>query len=613
MCGISGFNFSDEELIKKMNKKIKHRGPDGDGVFVSENVSFGHTRLAIIDLSEKASQPMRSADGSLVLVFNGEIYNFKEIRRDLESKGYVFKSGSDSEVILHAYREYGKDCVNTFNGIFAFAIYNKKDGSMFLARDRVGVKPLYYYWDNNKFIFSSEIKSILEHNVERKINKDALNIYFRTLYVPAPLTMFEGINKLEPGSYLVYRDKLLEKKTYWQPDDFENISTEQEAIEKVRELMKDSVKKQLISDRPVGVFLSGGIDSTVITGLVSEITKSTVKTFSANYDIKGNKFNIDADLAKKTSEYYKTDHTEIEITGKDARDNLEDVIRHMDEPVANATQIATYLLSKETKKDVAVVLGGDGGDELFGGYERYRLGKLISEYQKIPSFLRNTFGNVIIKVIKQKNRSVSKLNLPANEKRYLSFMTQEEKSISSFLRDKYNDKNITEQLYKEKYFNNDIKDFEKQFMWADVRSWLVDESLLRSDKMSMAFGLEQRVPMLDHRLVELSLKIPTKWKIKGKNTKVILKEAMKKYIPEYILRQPKRGWTSPASGWLRADMKELAYEVLSPDYIPETKEYFNFKTVKRMLDDHISGKKYNMNLIWALITFQIWYKECIKN
>ena len=192
-------------------------------------------------------------------------------------------------------------------------------------------------------------------------------------------------------------------------------------------------------------------------------------------------------------------------------------------------------------------------------------------------------------------------------------MTQEEKSISSFLRDKYNDKNITEQLYKEKYFNNDIKDFEKQFMWTDLRSWLVDESLLRSDKMSMAFGLEQRVPMLDHRLVELSLKIPTKSKIKGKNTKVILKEAMKKYIPEYILSQPKRGWTSPASGWLRGDMKDLAYEVLSPGYTPETKEYFNFKTVKRMLDDHVSGRKYNMNLIWALITFQIWYKEFIKN
>src|SRR3989344_3135329 len=555
MCGINGFNFSSEELIRKMNNKIKHRGPDGDGIFVCDNISLGHTRLAIIDLSDKASQPMFSTDDSLVLVFNGEIYNFQDIRKDLKSKGYKFLSDSDSEVIINSYKEYGVECLQKFNGIFSFAIFDKSDKSIFLARDRVGVKPLYYYYDNDKFIFSSEIKSILEHGIERKINTDALNIYFRTLYVPAPLTMFDGINKLESGSYLVYKDNKLTKEKYWEPKDFANIEDKKEAISQIRNLMKDSVRLQLISDRPVGVFLSGGIDSTVITGLVSEITKSKVKTFSANYDVKVNKFNIDADLAKRTSEYYKTDHTEIEITGSDARDNLFDVIEHMDEPVANATQIATYILSKRTSQEVVVVLGGDGGDELFGGYERYRMSKLISNYQKIPSFLRVSFGNLFINLFKHKNKSLAKLNLPADEKRYLSFMAQEEKDISLFLKNKYSNYLSVEKIYRENYFNNKIEDFEKQFMWADIRSWLVDESLIRSDKMSMAYGLEQRVPILDHRLVELSLKIPTKWKIKGKNTKAIFKEAMSKYIPDYILNQPKRGWFSPVSEWLRTDMK----------------------------------------------------------
>ncbi|OGH87732.1 MAG: asparagine synthase (glutamine-hydrolyzing) [Candidatus Magasanikbacteria bacterium RIFOXYA1_FULL_40_8] len=618
MCGINGFNFSNEELIRKMNAKVKHRGPDGDGVFVCGDASLGHTRLSIIDLSEKASQPMFSRDESLVLVFNGEIYNFQEIRDELRKKGHQFRSNSDSEVILNSYIEYGVDCLQKFNGIFAFAIFDKKDNSFFIARDRIGIKPLYYYWDPStssgraKLVFSSEIKAILEHNIERKINKGALNIYFRTLYVPAPLTMFEGINKLEPASYLIYKNNKLEQKKYWQPSDFTDIANRSEAMAKIKELMKDSVRLQLISDRPVGIFLSGGIDSTVITGLVSELTNDKIKTFSANYDIKVNKFNIDADLAVRTSKYYQTEHQEVLVTGKDARDNFQKVIWNMDEPVANATQIATYLLSKETSREVAVVLGGDGGDELFGGYERYKLSGLISQYQKMPEILKKIVGEPAINFLKTKNKSIEKLRLIGKADRYLSFMSQEEKNISLFLKNEYNDKSIVGRFYEEKYFSEDMKDYEKQFMWADIRSWLPNESLIRSDKMSMAFGLEQRVPILDHRLVELSLKIPTKWKIKGKNSKAIFKEAMKEYIPEYIMNQPKRGWTSPASGWLRAEMKDLAYETLSPKYNPGMEEFFDFDNIKLMFDNHIEKKEYNMNLLWALITFQMWYRHFIK-
>jgi len=612
MCGINGFNFSSEELIRKMNKEVKHRGPDSDGVFVCNNLSLGHTRLAIIDLSAKASQPMFSPDDSLVLVFNGEIYNFAEIRKELGNKGHKFLSNSDSEVIINAYREYGVDCLQKFNGIFAFAIYDKKEGSLFLARDRVGVKPLYYYWDNDKFIFSSEIKAILQHPIKREVDIDALNIYFRALYVPAPLTMFEGIKKLEPASYLIYKNKSIEKKKYWQPADFENIANKSEAIKKIQGLMRDSIRLQLISDRPVGVFLSGGIDSTIITGLVSEMKKNKVETFSAIFDIESDKFNRDAQLARKTSQHYNTNHNEFLITGQDAADNLFDVIYQMDEPVSNTTQIATYLLSKYTSKKVTVVLGGDGGDELFGGYERYRLSGIISKYQKMPSLIRNTIGNFLINIIGQKHPSFSKLNLAAGAGRYLSFMAQEEKDISIILKDGYNKSTVAKDFYQENYFNESFQDFEKQFMWADIRSWLPDESLIRSDKMSMAFGLEQRVPILDHRLIELSLKIPTKWKIEGRNKKSIFKEAFKEYIPDYVLNEPKRGWFSPTSVWMRGALKSLAYEVLSSEYSPGTNEFFDFEKIKIMLDDHIEGRVYNMNLLWALITFQIWHKRFIN-
>ncbi len=601
-----------------MNAKVKHRGPDGDGIFVCGDASLGHTRLSIIDLSEKASQPMFSQDESLVLVFNGEIYNFQEIRDELRKKGHQFRSNSDSEVIISAYQEYGAECLQKFNGIFAFAIYDKKDNSLFVARDRVGIKPLYYYWDPSassgraKLVFSSEIKAILEHDIPREVNIDAFNIYFHMLYVPAPLTMFAEIKKLEPASYLIYKNNKLEQKKYWQPSDFNNIADKSEAITKIKELMKDSVRLQLISDRPVGVFLSGGIDSTVITGLVSEITNSKIKTFSANYDVKRGKFNIDADLAKRTSEYYKTAHTEIEVSGKDAKENIFDVIYHMDEPVANATQISTYILSKYTSKEVAVVLGGDGGDELFGGYERYRLSKLIGAYQKLPYVLRKTAGNLLINLAKKKYNSLDKLNLPPDVGRYLSFMSQKEVNINKILSSKYNNLSGTEKFFQENYFDEKTDDFEKKFMWADTRSWLVDESLIRSDKMSMAHGLEQRVPILDHRLVELSLKIPTKWKIKGKTGKAIFREAMKEYIPDYILSQPKRGWFSPASTWLRQDLKEIAYEALSPSYNPAAQEFFDFAGVRFMLDGHVKLKEYHMNLLWALLVFQIWHRQFIK-
>jgi len=593
MCGINGFNFKNPELIKRMNDKIRHRGPDDEGIYTDDNISLGHRRLSIIDLSQKGNQPLFNEERSLCIIFNGEIYNFKELRKELEKKGHKFFSETDSEIILHLYEEHKEDCLKYLNGIFAFAIYDIKNKELFLARDRIGVKPLYYYKKDYKFIFSSEIKAILEHDIEREVNLEALNHYFRLMYVPCPLTMFKNIYKLPQAHWLKFKlssiNQDLEIKKYWDIKSFKNIKSKKEIITKIQELMRKSVKGQLISDRPVGVFLSGGIDSTSVLGIAKEFKKN-IKTFSVGFDIPDfdRKFNADLDLAKKTSEIYNTEHRELLVGEKDFLNNFEKVIYHMDEPVAEPTQIATFLLSKLAKKEVAIILGGDGGDELLGGYKRYYYSYILNSMTKIFPFLKS--------------------------KIHAKFMFQEKNEIKKILKEDIN-KELTEDFFKNKFFQQDpLVAFDKKFMLTDLRTWLADESLMRTDKMTMAHGLEQRVPILDHRLVELSMKISGKYKIKNKNQgKAIFIEAMKKYLPNHILESDKKKvWLTPISNWLRGDFKEIALEILSENYCPETRNYFDFNRVRGMFKDHIEKRKYNLNLIWAIITFQVWYKIYFK-
>jgi asparagine synthase (glutamine-hydrolysing) len=608
MCGINGFNFRSEELIEKMNAKIKHRGPDQDGIFLDNNISLGHRRLSIIDLSENGKQPMFNEDKSLCLIFNGEIYNFQELREDLKNKGHKFFSQTDSEVILHLYEDYKEECLKFLNGIFAFAIWDIKNKELFLARDRIGVKPLYYYWNpstssgSSKFIFSSEIKAILEHDIKREINIEALNHYFRLMYVPAPLTMFKGVYKLPQAHYLRLSAQgrpasgwKVEIKRYWDIEDFSTyggsaVGRKEAIIHEIQRLMKQSVKGQLISDRPVGIFLSGGIDSTSVLGIAKELLQSPIKTFSVGFDINdpNNKFNADFLLARKTSEFYKTDHHELLVNCKDILNNIEKVIYHLDEPIANVTQTATFLLSKLAKKEVAVVLGGDGGDELFGGYKRYYYSYIFSKYliTRFFPFLKS--------------------------KIHTKFMFQKETEIAKILNKDINQVGLTNKFFKDNYFRcYSSKDYERVFMLVDLKTWLVDESLMRTDKMTMAYGLEQRVPILDHYLVELAMKIPSKYKMKSaEQGKTIFIEAMKKYLPEHVLDSDKKKvWMTPVSQWLRTDLNQFAKMVLSRNYFPENKKYFNFDNIQKLFIDHVDKKRYNLNLIWAVIMFQVWCKK----
>ncbi|MDP2946544.1 MAG: asparagine synthase (glutamine-hydrolyzing) [Nanoarchaeota archaeon] len=590
MCGINGFNFRDENLIKKMNEKIRHRGPDDEGLYLDNNISLGHRRLSIIDLSEKGKQPIFNEDKSLCIVFNGEIYNFQELKKNLKTKGHNFFSHTDTEVVLHLFEEYKEDCLKHLNGIFAFAVWDIKNRELFLARDRIGVKPLYYYFQDDKFIFSSEIKAILEHDIKREIDLDALNHYFRLMYVPVPLTMFKNIYKLPQAHYLILKDNKSKIQKYWDVENFSDLQSKEEIIGKIQELMRKSVKGQLISDRPVGIFLSGGIDSTSVLGITREFIKDKIKTFSVGFEIEDpeNKFNADLNLARETSKFYGTEHHELLVTAKDVLENIEKVIWHLDEPIAEPTQVATFLLSGLAKKEVAVVLGGDGGDELFGGYKRYYYSYLLNKWgaTKIFPFLKT--------------------------KIYSRFMFQKEEEITKILNADINDRYTTKHFFNENYFKkNRAKDFEKLFMLTDLKTWLADESLMRTDKMTMAHGLEQRVPVLDHYLVELAMKIPSKYKMGSKDQgKTIFIEAMKGYLPEHVLESGKKKvWLTPMSHWLRTDLNNLAKNILSPDYCLESQKYFDFKAIGQMFNDHIEKRKYNLNLIWALITFQLFFKK----
>jgi|GEM_PF-2824001 len=484
-----------------------------------------------------------------------------------------------------------------------------------MARDRVGIKPLYYYFDGNKFIFSSEIKAILAHPVPKVIDHEALCHHFRLFFTPAPFTLFKNVFKLRAGHCLSCCQGKLRIEEYWDIPDGLEIKSKGEAAEGITSLLKDSVKRQIIADRPFGVFLSGGIDSTAVLGLVCDLVGPGVKTYSVGFEIPpsaAGKFNRVLEYARETSRYFGTDHRELLIKDTDARDHIEKIIWHLEEPVPNPSQIPLFLLAREAKKDVAVVLGGNGGDELFGGYSRYYYSKLMDRYQRIPGIPGKGLLPFFLEQFSGRRNLKEKLNTPPGTDRFLLFLGQKKKTLSRILQPPFTE-DLTRPFLKRLYLEDKFQDHMKFLMYLDFKTWLPDESILRFDKTTMANALEHRVPILDHRLTEFAFRISTDYKVRGKkNSKWIFREAMKAYLPPHILNKDKRGWFSPGSSWLRGALKDFTYDVLSPDYCPATRDYFNFPEIKKILDDHISGAVYNMFTIWTLLTFQIWHKTFVN-
>lgn len=601
MCGINGVTRRDRKLVERMNKATAHRGPDGTGIYENDHVTLGHNRLAIIDLSPKGAQPMQGVDGSLVITYNGELYNYRELRRELAE--YPLKSETDTEVILAAYAKWGIGCLKRFNGIFAFALWDAKRNELVLARDPMGVKPLYYCAHDGVVFFSSEIKALLEVGITRTLDHEAFSRFMRVSDVVGPSTMFKDVKKLPPGHSAIVNGGTVTLTKYWglHVGQKERLS-DRAWHERIRETLDAAVSRQLVSDRPVGVFLSGGIDSSAVLASVIR-AQGSARTYTTRFETssqeESNRVNRDAVLAKQTAVFFGTRHTEITVSHRDIIPLFEQSVWQLDEPSGSATALAQLMIARETVRDVAVVLGGDGGDELFGGYERYRLSRLMDLYQRLPRMLRDRLAA---------HSSLAKLNTPPGIARLALFHFTKQNELDRVLAPASRTDRTTA-FFAERFFSSPDIPFLDAFMDAD-RQLLIDGTLLRTDKLSMAAGLEARVPLLDLEMIELAARIPAEQKVSLSVTKRLFKDAMRDRLPAYLFEEPKRGWSAPAGTWLeQPEVHAYAKEVLSPSYYAPTASLFDWEGVASVLGDHFNRVKANRPLIWSLLAFQVWARR----
>jgi asparagine synthase (glutamine-hydrolysing) len=615
-----------------MCEVMRHRGPDDEGFYQEYPIGLGMRRLSIIDL-EGGHQPMSTEDQSLWVVFNGEIYNFQEIRRELEKKGYRFRTRSDTEVILHSYKEYGEECVKLFRGMFGFALWDKKEKKLILARDPLGIKPLHYYLDAEKLIFSSEIKSILTcKGVPRELNFKALDRYLTFEYVFTPETIFQKIYKLPPAHILVWSDKELKIKPYWDIE-WESLNPVarnrtprwEDYAEQLYGVLKESVKLELISDVPLGAFLSGGIDSSSVVALMSQMSDRPVKTFSIGFEDQS--YN-ELDYARKVAKHFGTDHHEFIL-----KPNIEDLavtlMDYLDEPLGDFSIFPTYLVSKVAREQVTVALSGDGGDELFAGYDTYIANRIGAYYEKLPGFLRNSLLTPGLRLIPPSPKKKGIINLARRfvegavlppslmHARWMTFLTQEEKSqlytdlFKNELADEATDKYLQYYFDQTRPRNPKTPGFPDPLIrqqYVDLKTYLPDDILTKVDRMSMATSLEARVPLLDHKVVEFAFKIPSELKLKGFTTKYILKKTMAKFLPKEVLYKKKQGFSIPIKNWLRAELKPLLLDLLSETRI-QKRGYFNWKHVNGWIQEHLQGRENHSHRLWALMVFEMWHQR----
>lgn len=623
MCVIAGFvgrgNHND---LKKMIASIKHRGPDDESIFVNDNVGFAHARLSILDLTPAGRQPMFNKGKNIAIVFNGEIYNFQELKKPLIDKGYQFQSKTDTEVIINLYEELGEKCFEKLNGMFAFAIYDFRKNKLILARDRMGKKPLYWSIFDNTFIFGSELKALLAHHLfSKEIDLESVNKYFSYEYVLTPHTIFKNVHKLEPATYLVYQDGKIKKEKFWRPDFTTHYIDLNDALSGLDKKIEESVKIRLISDVPLGIFLSGGLDSSTISYYAQKNSKEKIKTFSIGFKEKSFDESI---YARQISDFLGTEHYHHTFTPKDALNLIPKISEIIDEPLADDSIIPTFLLSNFTRQRVTVALGGDGGDELFAGYQTFQAQKLADIYKRIPLSIRK---NMIEKIISR---------LPVSDK-YFSIDFKLKKFIEGF----YGEKKYTHQRWlgnfskqeKSQLFNketwhkleaknefDDIDsyieeintlDFNNQMLYLYMRTYMMDRVLTKVDRASMFASLEVRAPFLDFNVVDFVNSLPYEYKIKGLTTKYILKKLMQDKLPKNIVFRSKQGFGLPIGFWLRNDLKDFCNEILSRDNI-NISGLFHFDYIEKLKQEHFSGKKDNRKKLWSLLIFQLWHEKWLR-
>lgn len=625
MCGITGFVNADRrpasrELIERMNAAITHRGPDEDGFYLNENVALAMRRLSIIDLAS-GRQPIRNADGSKWIVFNGEIYNYQQIRADLEARGHKFYTNSDTEAIIHLYDEYGPDCLEHLRGMFAIAIWDDRDRSLFLARDRVGKKPLLYsHRPNGDLIFGSEFTAMLEHpDISREVDTDAIDAYMSFLCVPAPMTAFREIRKLEPGNWMRWKDGKIETHRYWLPDFSNKLKiSETEAIEETTRILRESTRMRMISEVPLGAFLSGGVDSSTIVALMAEESSEPVKTFSIGFEEQD--FS-ELKYARMVAEHVGAEYHEF-IVRPNALEILPTLVEHYGEPYADSSAIPTYYVSKETRKHVTVALNGDGGDESFAGYERYMAMELAELYAKIP--LRKLLIEGPINMLptselkKTRIRDVQRFFTSANEpvvERYFRWMSTFKPAIKPELYTADFSSSIggsaSEVL--SRWFRqangNGVLD---STLLTDQMTYLPNDLLVKVDIASMANSLEARSPFLDHKLIEFAASLPEHLKMNKLRPKSLLKKVAANLVPREAIYRRKMGFGVPVGRWLRGEMQDFLRDILLSDR-SLNRGIVRPEMLRKYVDEHIAGTFDHSFQVWTLLMLELWFQRFIDH
>lgn len=626
MCGIVGFvnarnKKAERKLIEKMNDCIVHRGPDEDGFFVKDSVALAMRRLAIIDLAG-GQQPIFNRDRTKAIVFNGEIYNFQELRADMEKRGHKFYTNSDTEAIIHLYDEFGADCVQYLRGMFAFAIWDDADKSLFVARDRVGKKPvLYSLQENGDLIFGSEFTALLAHpNISREVDFEAIDSYLSYLCVPAPQTAFKQIRKLEPAHWLRWKDGKIETKRYWSPDFSKKIKiSEAEAIEETTRIIREATKMRMISEVPLGAFLSGGVDSSTIVALMAQESEKPVKTFSIGFEEQD--FS-ELKYAKIVANHVGAEYNEF-IVKPNALEVLPTLVEHYGEPYADSSAIPTYYVSKETRKFVTVALNGDGGDESFAGYERYAAMKIAELYHKFPAFVRKLLIEKPIGLfptselkksrVRDAKRFLQAASLPKTE-RYFRWMSTFNRNAKAEIYTKDFTETVSAQnpsAFMDKWFiNANGSGILDATMLTDQMTYLPNDLLVKVDIASMANSLEARSPLLDHKVIEFAASLPENLKMKGFETKSLLKKVAAKLVPREVIYRRKMGFGVPIGNWFRSEMKDFVRDVLLAEKSLK-RGIVKSEMIEKYVREHTEAERDHTFQIWTLLMLELWFQRFI--
>jgi len=625
MCGIVGLVRNDgkpidEGLLARMNEAIRHRGPDEDGFYVNGSVGLAMRRLAIIDL-KSGQQPIHNRDRTAWIVFNGEIYNYLELREKLEKLGHTFYTNSDTEAIVHAYDQYGSDCPKHLRGMFAFAIWDERTQELFLARDRVGKKPLLYAEVNGQLVFGSEFSAILLHpDVSKEIRPEAIDCYLSFMCVPAPLTAYRAIKKLEPGHSLRWRKGELKTERYWQPDFSKKLDiSEEEAGERAIEILRDAVKVRLMSEVPLGAFLSGGIDSSAVVALMSQESSEKVKTFSIGFEEQD--FS-ELQHAKRIAEHVGADHHEF-IVRPDAVEILPMLVEHYGEPYADSSAVPTYYVARETRRHVTVALNGDGGDESFAGYERYIAMGLTEKYRKVPAFFRESLIKEAVNRIPTSPIRKSTVN---SAKRLLEVVSKPRVNRYMHWMSVFNE-GLKEPLYSEAFREQTDRAFAASFLdtWfkkangngpvdtlllTDLMTYLPNDLLVKVDIATMAVSLEARSPFLDHHVIEFAASLPERLKLRRLTTKYLLKKVLRRLLPAENLDRRKMGFGVPIGHWFRGKMQPFLREVVLSDKALR-RGFFKPEVVKQLVEQHTRSERDYSHQLWTLLMLELWFLRFI--